>query len=210
MLSRFGSATVLNGHIHQIMQKVEGNVTFHTARSTAFPQPAPGTAPGPGPKIVPAGELRQISRRRRGGLCAEEHRARHHRRGVAGMKFVLRVCFSRLHRATPALAAGDAERGAQIYEGCQDCHSLDKNDVGPRHRGVFGRKAGSLADFDYSPALKGAGFVWDEATLDKWLTDPQAFLPRRPDVLSSGRGAGPRRRDRVPARAREIAARWGA
>jgi len=59
MLGRFGSATVLNGHIHQLMQKVEGNVTFHTARSTAFPQPAPGTAPGPGPKLVPAGELRK-------------------------------------------------------------------------------------------------------------------------------------------------------
>jgi 3',5'-cyclic AMP phosphodiesterase CpdA len=57
LLSRFGSVTVLNGHIHQIMQKVEGNVTFHTARSTAFPQPAPGTAPSPGPKVVPAGEL---------------------------------------------------------------------------------------------------------------------------------------------------------
>jgi hypothetical protein len=48
-LKRFGSVTVLNGHIHQVMQKVEGNVTFHTARSTAFPQPAPGTAPSPGP-----------------------------------------------------------------------------------------------------------------------------------------------------------------
>ena len=60
LLSRFGSVTVLNGHIHQIMQKVEGNVTFHTARSTAFPQPAPGTAPSPGPKIVPAGELRGL------------------------------------------------------------------------------------------------------------------------------------------------------
>ncbi len=51
--------TVLNGHIHQLMQKVEGAVTFHTARSTAFPQPAPGTAPAPGPKLVPAGELRK-------------------------------------------------------------------------------------------------------------------------------------------------------
>jgi 3',5'-cyclic AMP phosphodiesterase CpdA len=60
LLSRFGSVTVLNGHIHQIMQKVEGNVTFHTARSTAFPQPAPGTAPSPGPKVVPAGELRSV------------------------------------------------------------------------------------------------------------------------------------------------------
>ncbi len=53
--------TVLNGHIHQIMQKVEGNVAFHTARSTAFPQPAPGTAPSPGPiKDVPAGQLRSM------------------------------------------------------------------------------------------------------------------------------------------------------
>jgi hypothetical protein len=60
LLSRFGSVTILNGHIHQIMQKVEGNVSFHTARSTAFPQPAPGTAPSPGPKLVPAGELRSV------------------------------------------------------------------------------------------------------------------------------------------------------
>src|SRR5215208_1573057 len=58
-LQRFGSVTVLNGHIHQIMQKVEGNVAFHTARSTAFPQPAPGTAASPGPMKVPAGELRK-------------------------------------------------------------------------------------------------------------------------------------------------------
>ncbi len=60
ILKRFGSVTVLNGHIHQIIQKVEGHVTFHTADSTAFPQPAPGTAPAPGPKKdVPAGELRK-------------------------------------------------------------------------------------------------------------------------------------------------------
>jgi 3',5'-cyclic-AMP phosphodiesterase len=59
LLKRFGSVTVLNGHVHQILQKVEGNVTFHTARSTAFPQPAPGTAPAPGPiKDVPADKLR--------------------------------------------------------------------------------------------------------------------------------------------------------
>ena len=59
-LKRFGSVTVLNGHIHQIMQKVEGNVTFHTARSTAFPQPAPGTAPSPGPMKVPDDKLRTV------------------------------------------------------------------------------------------------------------------------------------------------------
>jgi 3',5'-cyclic AMP phosphodiesterase CpdA len=52
-LRRFGSVTVLNGHIHQIVQKVEGNITFHTARSTSYPQPAAGTAAGPGPMKVP-------------------------------------------------------------------------------------------------------------------------------------------------------------
>ena len=59
-LKRFGSVTVLNGHIHQIMQKVEGNVTFHTAMSTAFPQPAPGTAPSPGPLKVADDKLRGL------------------------------------------------------------------------------------------------------------------------------------------------------
>jgi len=58
MLKPFGSVTVLNGHIHQAMQKIEGNITFHTARSTAFPQPEPGTAPKPGPMAVPADKLR--------------------------------------------------------------------------------------------------------------------------------------------------------
>jgi 3',5'-cyclic AMP phosphodiesterase CpdA len=60
LVKRFGSVTVLNGHIHQIMQKVEGTVTFHTARSTAFPQPAPGTAPSPGPMKVPEDRLRTV------------------------------------------------------------------------------------------------------------------------------------------------------
>lgn len=59
-LKRFGSVTVLNGHIHQVMQKVEGNVAFHTAMSTAFPQPAPGAAPNPGPMKVPDEKLRSV------------------------------------------------------------------------------------------------------------------------------------------------------
>jgi 3',5'-cyclic AMP phosphodiesterase CpdA len=58
LLKRFGSVTVLNGHIHQVLQKIEGNITFHTAFSTAFPQPAPGTAPSPGPLQVAADTLR--------------------------------------------------------------------------------------------------------------------------------------------------------
>jgi len=60
MLKAFGSVTVLNGHIHQVVQKVEGNVAFHTAMATAFPQPAPGAAPNPGPMVVPAGKLQSV------------------------------------------------------------------------------------------------------------------------------------------------------
>jgi hypothetical protein len=60
LFKRFGSVTVLNGHIHQVVQKVEGNITFHTARSTAFPQPAAGTAPKPGPMLVDAPQLRSF------------------------------------------------------------------------------------------------------------------------------------------------------
>jgi len=60
LLKRFGSVSVLNGHIHQTIQKVEGNITFHTAMSTAFPQPAPGSAPSPGPMKVPAEKLKSV------------------------------------------------------------------------------------------------------------------------------------------------------
>ncbi len=77
----------------------------------------------------------------------------------------------------PGLAGGDAARGAKVYEDCMLCHSLDANEVGPRHRGVFGRKAGSVAGYDYSAALKASSIIWDEATLDRWLSDPQALVP---------------------------------
>jgi 3',5'-cyclic-AMP phosphodiesterase len=60
LLQRFGSVSILNGHIHQIVQKVEGNLLFHTARSTAFPQPAPGAASGPGPMVVPSERLKSV------------------------------------------------------------------------------------------------------------------------------------------------------
>ena len=87
------------------------------------------------------------------------------------------LCVCLRNRVWAGGLAGDADRGEQLYQACTDCHSLDKNDVGPRHRGVFGRKAASLPDYDYSDALKSANIVWNEETLDKWLTDPQAFAP---------------------------------
>lgn len=80
--------------------------------------------------------------------------------------------------ALPIYAAGDAARGEQLYESrCIACHSLDASRVGPMHRGVFGRKAGSVADFDYSPAVKKSKIVWNEKTLDQWLTNPEKLIP---------------------------------
>jgi 3',5'-cyclic-AMP phosphodiesterase len=73
MLKRFGSVSVLNGHIHQVMQKVEGSVTFHTAMSTAFPQPAPGAAPSPGPLKVPAEKLRDVLGVTHANFIAQKH-----------------------------------------------------------------------------------------------------------------------------------------
>lgn len=79
--------------------------------------------------------------------------------------------------AIPAHAA-DAARGQELYESRRGgCHSLDANRVGPAHHGVFGRRAGTAPGFSYSPAVKNSGVVWNEKTLDAWLTNPQALIP---------------------------------
>ena len=78
----------------------------------------------------------------------------------------------------PAVGAdGDPTRGEQIYRRCQGCHSIDANRVGPRHAGLFGRRAGSLDDYNYSDAMRASGIVWDETTLDQFLTAPRKFIP---------------------------------
>jgi len=75
-------------------------------------------------------------------------------------------------------AAADAARGQELYDSrCGGCHSLDANRVGPAHRGVYGRKAGSAPNFSYSTAVRSATVVWQEKTLDAWLTNPQAVIP---------------------------------
>ncbi len=79
--------------------------------------------------------------------------------------------------AGPVFAAGDADKGAALYQArCTACHSLDYNGVGPAHRGVFGRHAGRAPGYTYSDALKSADVVWDETTLDRWLADPERFV----------------------------------
>src|SRR5262249_42901899 len=88
-LKKFGSVTVLNGHIHQTMQKVEGHVTFHTAASTAFPQPQPGTADSPGPMKVPAEQLKSVL-----GITDVTYlRGKHARRS-----WILRSCETHIHQ----------------------------------------------------------------------------------------------------------------
>jgi cytochrome c len=75
-------------------------------------------------------------------------------------------------------APGNAVRGATLYEDkCTGCHSLDSNRIGPAHRGVFGRKAGSAKGFAYSPAVKKSKIVWNETTLDRWLSNPGSTIP---------------------------------
>lgn len=82
-----------------------------------------------------------------------------------------------LAAAHPA-AGQDAGRGELLYEQrCTACHSLDADRTGPHHRGVFGRRAGSVDGFAYSPALRSATIVWDGDTLDAWLGNPEALIP---------------------------------
>jgi cytochrome c len=77
-----------------------------------------------------------------------------------------------------AHGAGDAARGEGLYGSlCAGCHALDENRFGPAHRGVFGRKAGSAPGYDYSGALLSSKVVWSEDTLDRWLTNPEKFIP---------------------------------
>lgn len=76
------------------------------------------------------------------------------------------------------LEAGSAQRGAALYDSrCFGCHSEDANRVGPKHRGVLGRKAGGVSDFMYSKALQASPVVWSKTTLDDWLKNPQALIP---------------------------------
>ena len=76
-----------------------------------------------------------------------------------------------------AQAAPDVVRGEQLYGRCMGCHALASDRVGPRHCGLIGRRAASIADFDYSPAMKRAGIVWNEPSLNRFLAQPMRVVP---------------------------------
>jgi cytochrome c len=106
---------------------------------------------------------------------------RERRRAVYGAALSLAAIASLgLAQAGPAAgnSAGDAGRGKILFEKrCTGCHGLDRDKEGPRLGGVYGRKAGSVAGFTYSDALKSAHLTWDDASLDRWLTNTEAVIP---------------------------------
>ena len=76
-----------------------------------------------------------------------------------------------------ALAAGDPKAGEAVYSRCLACHALEYNRTGPKHCGLFGRHAGTVPGFDYSPAMKRSKLVWSEKTLERFLANPPATVP---------------------------------
>jgi len=80
-------------------------------------------------------------------------------------------------QAAPASTPDQAQRGEQVHARCLACHALATDRVGPRHCGLLGRKAGTVAGADYSPAMKRAGLVWDARTLDRFLAAPMRVVP---------------------------------
>ena len=99
--------------------------------------------------------------------------------GVTGIAVAVIVMASASVYAVSAPDAppGDPVHGKTVYQACMGCHSIDEDDVGPRHRGVVGRTAGTVPGYAYSPALRGSHIVWDQASLDRWLTNPQGLVP---------------------------------
>ena len=99
----------------------------------------------------------------------------------AGLATILAiVVYFGMSFAVFGLSPGDPARGEKIYDRCIACHAIDRDRTGPRHEGLFGRRAGSLPDFPYSAAMKGAGdkgLVWNDETLDKFLESPTKYIP---------------------------------
>jgi cytochrome c len=100
---------------------------------------------------------------------------------MAFVLYALAVLIYLPHASTAVVAAapdGDATRGSEIFnKRCTGCHSLDGEKEGPRLRGVFGRKSATVPSFKYSDALKKTNITWDADSLNKWLTDPEKFVP---------------------------------
>ena len=90
---------------------------------------------------------------------------------------LMAAAFSATSDGADAAPAGDAKRGAEIYERCGACHSLQMNRTGPKHCSLIGRKAGTAPEFEYSDAMKKSGIVWGVSSLDRFLKAPFERVP---------------------------------
>jgi len=95
------------------------------------------------------------------------------------LRLLLAVMALGIAAARPAAAAGDADKGKIIFNKCMVCHSTEAgvNKIGPSLHGIVGTKAAEVPNYTFSPALKKSGLTWDDATLDKWLTNPRKLVP---------------------------------
>jgi cytochrome c len=100
-----------------------------------------------------------------------------HSRTIAAAFGAASVLFAPVTWAADDGLHGDPARGKEVYAACQYCHRIDANLIGPMHRGLFGRKSGTAPGYSYSTAMQKAGIVWSEATLDKYLDNPQKVVP---------------------------------
>jgi cytochrome c len=115
------------------------------------------------------------------------------------------ICVAGLGPAAQAALPGDAARGERLYQSrCGFCHSPDHDRFGPRHRGVFGRRAASVPGYRYSAALAAQTFTWNAATLDRWLEDPRRFVP---GAAMSARTKDPQQRADLIAYLKSLGAR---
>src|SRR6266436_6712932 len=130
---------------------------------------------GHGPSLVIGRD--RLDSGRRGADQVPSHRGQ----GRSAMNKLAIMALSVIALSSPALAEpGDAARGERDFRACAPCHSLepDRNMTGPSLAGLWGRKAGSLPSFErYSDALKSSGIIWDDRSLDGWLTDPDRMVP---------------------------------
>jgi cytochrome c len=98
--------------------------------------------------------------------------------GIVTMTALLSLGAGTVRAGAPSIGGGgDPVHGKVVYQACMACHSLDDDDVGPRHRGVVGRRAGSVPGYPYSHALRDSGLVWTPQMLDHWLSNPQQLVP---------------------------------
>lgn len=96
---------------------------------------------------------------------------------VVGLSAVILILAAVILFPRVSRAEGDADHGKELFEKrCTGCHSLDQDKEGPRLRGVYGRKAGKVPGFTYSAALQSSAITWDDASLDKWLTNPDSLI----------------------------------